>query len=146
MNRTAIRLIPTLALLAGPACYADSENPPGKGLWKEVSGTAIHYFDDVPGRNSIIHEATPTETGVNLRTTESVDLFGDQCIEKFRHDPMTCSIVQPLRYVVGPWNAYLIARNDFAIVLPYLRNASLATDGVIPKRRLNAVVKLLEYS
>ena len=41
MNTIAIRLIPALALLAGPACYADAEHPPGKGLWKEVSGTAI---------------------------------------------------------------------------------------------------------
>ena len=77
MNKAAIRLIPALALLAGPACFADAEHPPGKGLWKEVSGTAIHYFDDVQGRNSITHKATPTDTGVNLRTTESVDLFGD---------------------------------------------------------------------
>ena len=77
MNTIAILLIPVLALLAGPACYADAEHPPGKGLWKEVSGTAIHYFDDVPGRNAITHNVTPTDTGVNMRTTESVDLFGD---------------------------------------------------------------------
>jgi len=77
MNRTTIRLIPTLALLAATSCFAEPDNSPGKGLWKEVSGTAIHYFDDMPGRNVITHRATPTETGVKLRTTESVDLFGD---------------------------------------------------------------------
>lgn len=77
MNRTTILLIPALALLAASNCFADREPPPGKGLWKEVSGTAIHYFDDVPGRGSVTHEAIPTETGVKLRTTDTIDLFGD---------------------------------------------------------------------
>ena len=77
MNKTTIRLIPTLALLTASACYADKAPPHGKGLWQEVSGTAIHYFDDVPGRNTILHEETRTETGMKLRTTETVDLYGD---------------------------------------------------------------------
>lgn len=77
MNRNTIRMIPALALLATSSCYAEAEHPPGNGLWKEVSGTAIHYFDNMPGRKPITHRATPTDTGVNLRTTESVDLFGD---------------------------------------------------------------------
>jgi len=77
INRTAILLITTLVLPIAPASYAETEHPRGKGLWKEVSGTAIHYFDDVPGRKAITHEVTPTETGVKLRTTETIDLFGD---------------------------------------------------------------------
>ena len=77
MNRKTHLLIPALALLVASASYADTEAPRGKGLWKEVSGTAIHYFDDIPGRGSITHEATPTETGVKLRTTDTIDLFGD---------------------------------------------------------------------
>lgn len=77
MNRTMIRLIPTLALLTASACYADKASPHGKGLWQEVSGSAIHYFDDMEGRSAITHEATPTETGMKLRTTETIDLFGD---------------------------------------------------------------------
>ena len=76
-NRITLRLIPALSLLAATACYADKPNPPGQGLWQDVSGTAIHYFDEVPGRNVITHEATPTETGLNLRTTDTIDLFGD---------------------------------------------------------------------
>lgn len=74
---TTLRLIPVLALLAAPACFADPEGPQGKGLWMEVSGSAIHYFDDVPGRAVIIHEATPTENGLFQRSTETIDLFGD---------------------------------------------------------------------
>lgn len=77
MNRTTHLLIPALALLVASTSYADTEAPRGKGLWKEVSGTAIHYFDDIPGRGSITHEAMPTETGVKLRTTDTIDLFGD---------------------------------------------------------------------
>ena len=76
-NLTPVLLMSTLTLLASSACFADTDSPRGKGLWKEVSGTAIHYFDDVPGRNSITHEVTATENGVKLRTTETIDLFGD---------------------------------------------------------------------
>lgn len=77
MIATTLRLIPFLALLAAPACFANPDSPPGKGLWKEVSGTAIHYFDDVPGRAVIIHESTTTETGLFQRSTDTIDLFGD---------------------------------------------------------------------
>lgn len=77
MNKTSPLLISALSLLVASACYADPDQPPGKGLWKDVSGTAIHYFDTVPGRAPVTHETTPTDTGVILRTTESVDLFGD---------------------------------------------------------------------
>ena len=77
MNRTTRLLIPALALLGASACYADTKPPHGKGPWQEVSGTAIHYFDEVAGRSAIAHEATPTDTGVQLRTTETIDLFGD---------------------------------------------------------------------
>ncbi len=77
MFATTLRLIPVLALLAAPACFADPESPPGKGLWRDVSGTAIHYFDDVPGRSPIIHETTETETGLYQRSTDTIDLRGD---------------------------------------------------------------------
>lgn len=76
-NKTTMLLISTLSLLAASACFAEVNDPRGKGLWKAVSGSAIHYFDDVPGRGSITHESTPTETGMTLRTTETIDLFGD---------------------------------------------------------------------
>ena len=78
---TTTRLIPALALLAASTCFAEpesrTENRMGKGIWKEVSGTGIHYFDDMPGRNVITHESRPTSTGLNQRTTETIDLFGD---------------------------------------------------------------------
>lgn len=79
MTHTIHRLIPVLALLAAPACFADEENEQlERHRWQKVSGTAIHYFDtDVPGRNVITHKATPTDTGVMLRTTETIDIFGD---------------------------------------------------------------------
>lgn len=77
MNKTTLALIPTLAMLATPACYADADEVPGKGIWKDVSGTAIHYFDSVPGRNQIFHETTETETGLVQRSTDTIDLFGD---------------------------------------------------------------------
>ncbi|MBT8056892.1 MAG: hypothetical protein KJO72_08155 [Gammaproteobacteria bacterium] len=77
MNKTIIRLIPAVAVLAASTCLAETEKFRGTGLWKEVSGTAIHYFDAVPGRNVITHETTPTGTGANLHTTETIDLFGD---------------------------------------------------------------------
>ncbi len=77
MRRMITPLISTLALLATSACFAQPEQPRGKGLWKDVSGTAIHYFDSVPGRAPITHEAMPTESGMKLRTTDTIDLFGD---------------------------------------------------------------------
>ena len=77
MISTTLRLMPVLALLAAPTCFADPGDAPGKGLWRDVSGTAIHYFDDVPGRNVVIHESTPTETGLYQRSTDTIDLFGD---------------------------------------------------------------------
>ena len=70
MTKPTTLLIPTLALLATSACYADKATPPGKAAWQEVAGTAIHYFDDT-------HSATPTDTGVNLKTTDTIDLSGD---------------------------------------------------------------------
>lgn len=77
MNMNTLKLIPALALLVAPACFADKHAANGKGLWQEVSGTAIHYFDEVPGRAAITHAATPTDVGINLRTTETIDLSGD---------------------------------------------------------------------
>lgn len=80
MQRTCNRATPILALLLSQACYAGpaSESFHGDFRWQEVSGTAIHYFDtDVPGRNVITHSVTPTETGARLRTTDTIDLFGD---------------------------------------------------------------------
>jgi hypothetical protein len=79
MNHPIHRLIPVLAVLAASTCFADeAQEQRERQAWQEVSGTAIHYFDvDVPGRNVITHQATPTETGVILRTTETIDIFGD---------------------------------------------------------------------
>lgn len=79
MTHTIHRLIPVLALLAAPVCFAnDDQAQLERQAWQKVSGTAIHYFDvDVPGRNVITHQATSTETGVILRTTETIDIFGD---------------------------------------------------------------------
>jgi len=79
MTRSSLSLAPLLALLLAPACYAVEEDQTvERHRWHAVSGTGIHYFDtDVPGRNVITHSATPTSTGVKLRTTETIDLFGD---------------------------------------------------------------------
>ncbi|MEJ2256577.1 MAG: hypothetical protein P8X98_06150 [Woeseiaceae bacterium] len=72
-----ISTISTLALLVATACHADKGQNSDNGPWQAVSGTAVHYFDDVPGRNVITHDVTPTDTGVNQRTTDTIDLFGD---------------------------------------------------------------------
>ena len=77
MILNTIRLIPFLALLVAPATFAGEETERMKQRWQEVSGSAIHYFDEMPGRNVITHAVTPTETGLELRTTETIDLFGD---------------------------------------------------------------------
>lgn len=76
-NKTTTLLISGLALLATSTCYGGKGIENGNGPWKEVSGTAIHYFDDVPGRGVITHDVTPTDTGVKQRTTDTIDLFGD---------------------------------------------------------------------
>ena len=77
IHTITLLLISAVALLTTSTCHAEPDHPRGKGLWKDVSGTAIHYFDDVAGRNAVIHRTTPTATGVKLRTTETIDLFGD---------------------------------------------------------------------
>jgi hypothetical protein len=77
IKKTTISMISALALLLATACYADKGQKNENGPWNEVSGTAIHYFDDVPGRNVITHDVTPTDTGIKQRTTETIDLFGD---------------------------------------------------------------------
>lgn len=40
--------------------------------WTDVSGTAIHYFD-----NSMLHSERPTSRGMRRYVTETVELFGD---------------------------------------------------------------------
>jgi hypothetical protein len=77
IKKTTISMISALALLVATACYADMGHKNENGPWKEVSGTAVHYFDDVPGRNVITHDVTPTETGMKQQTTDTIDLFGD---------------------------------------------------------------------
>jgi hypothetical protein len=74
---TTLRIAPVLALLAAPACFADREDSTSRWNWQSVSGTAVHYFDAVAGRNVIVHQVTPTETGIEQRSTETIDLFGD---------------------------------------------------------------------
>jgi hypothetical protein len=66
-----------LALLSTSLCFAQSDVTNSRWNWQEVSGTGIHYFDDQPGRNVIVHEVLPTETGIVQRSTETIDLFGD---------------------------------------------------------------------
>lgn len=78
MFTNTLRLIPFLALLVAPVSFADEEDTDRmKHRWQKVSGTAIHYFDEMPGRNVISHQEVPTETGVETLTTETIDLFGD---------------------------------------------------------------------
>lgn len=77
MNKTNTTLISALALLAAPLCFAEQDSARGQGHWQQVFGTAIHYFDEVPGRNVITHSETPTKTGVIIRSTDTIDLFGD---------------------------------------------------------------------
>jgi hypothetical protein len=77
IHANILRLVPVLALLAAPACFADREDSTSRWNWLSVSGTAVHYFDDVPGRNVIVHQVVPTETGIEQRSTETIDLFGD---------------------------------------------------------------------
>lgn len=66
-----------LGLLSTSACFAQSEPLDSRWNWQTVSGTGIHYFDDQPGRNVIVHEVVPTDTGIVQRSTETIDLFGD---------------------------------------------------------------------
>lgn len=77
IKKTTISMISALSLLVTTACYADKGHKSENRLWKEVSGTAIHYFDNVPGRSVITHDVTPTDTGEKQRTTDTIDLFGD---------------------------------------------------------------------
>ena len=72
-----IRIVPALVVLASSYCPADVEDRENSWRWQSVSGTGIHYFDDMPGRNVIIHSVMPTETGIQQRSTETIDLFGD---------------------------------------------------------------------
>ncbi|MEE4296467.1 MAG: hypothetical protein V2J20_07625 [Wenzhouxiangella sp.] len=72
-----IRFVPVVALLATSYCPAEVEDRENSWRWQSVSGTGIHYFDDMPGRNVIIHSVVPTETGIQQRSTETIDLFGD---------------------------------------------------------------------
>lgn len=74
---TFTRLLPVAALLLVGNGSADADTNAGAYGWQDVSGSAIHYFDAVDGRNVITHSATPTPTGVTLRSTETIDLFGD---------------------------------------------------------------------
>lgn len=77
MSRKTLLLIPALALLATQPCQADMKSFGEKERWHKVSGTAIHYFDDMAGRNPIVHSETATGTGARLRSTETIDLSGD---------------------------------------------------------------------
>lgn len=72
-----IRFVPVAALLASSYCPAEIEGRDNASRWQSVSGTGIHYFDDLPGRNVIIHSVVPTEKGIEQRSTETIDLFGD---------------------------------------------------------------------
>jgi hypothetical protein len=76
--RNALRIFISLALLSTSVCFAQKAEPEeSRWNWRAVSGTGIHYFDDQPGRNVIIHEVVPTDTGIVQRSTETIDLFGD---------------------------------------------------------------------
>jgi hypothetical protein len=75
--KNILQIITALVILAPPVCHAQGDAEGSRWNWKEVSGTGIHYFDDQPGRNVIVHEVVPTETGVVQRSTETIDLFGD---------------------------------------------------------------------
>ena len=77
MTLTIHRLFPLFALFFAPAVMADADKKDGAYHWQAVSGNAIHYFDNVDGRKVITHSAVPTDTGVILRTTDTIDLFGD---------------------------------------------------------------------
>jgi hypothetical protein len=66
----------SLLLFAAPG--AVSAQMHGSGfVWKDVSGTAIHYFDEVDGRGVIVHSVQPTANGVRQRSTDTIELFGD---------------------------------------------------------------------
>jgi len=62
---------------ANDAASQPQHEPEAAYVWKEVSGTGIHYFDTVAGRHVMVHSAVPTETGVRQRSTETIDLQGD---------------------------------------------------------------------
>ncbi len=74
---TCNRLLPVAALVFAATTPTHAGEGAGAYRWQEVSGSAIHYFDDVEGRKVITHSATPRENGVTLRTTETIDIFGD---------------------------------------------------------------------
>lgn len=76
MSTFLIRMLPFVALLLTHADTRADERD-NAYRWQEVSGTAIHYFDEVPGRQAITHSAAPNANGVTLRTTETIDIFGD---------------------------------------------------------------------
>jgi len=77
LKSIVLPILPLSALLCAPFCLAQSDLNESRWNWQEVSGTGIHYFDDQPGRNVIVHDVMPTETGIIQRSTETIDLFGD---------------------------------------------------------------------
>jgi hypothetical protein len=77
MFSKTLPILPAFALLSASCCFAEIDNSTSRWNWHPVSGTGIHYFDDQPGRNVIVHQVIPTETGIRQRSTETIDLFGD---------------------------------------------------------------------
>ncbi len=74
---SVFRALTLLSVMVSSFVLAEDEESTSKWNWQSVSGTAIHYFDDQPGRNVIIHNVIPTETGIQQSSTETIDLFGD---------------------------------------------------------------------
>ncbi len=77
MTLTLTRLLTTLSLIFAATATAHADESDNAYGWQEVSGSAVHYFDTVPGRSVVTHSVTPTDTGVMLRSTETIDIFGD---------------------------------------------------------------------
>ena len=77
MTLTFTRLLTILSLFFAAAATTHADESDNAYRWQEVSGSAVHYFDTVPGRSVVTHSVTPTDTGVMLRSTETIDIFGD---------------------------------------------------------------------
>lgn len=74
---TLNRLLPAAVLFIAAAGATHADESDNAYRWQDVSGSAIHYFDAVEGRNVITHSVTPRAGVLTIRSTETIDIFGD---------------------------------------------------------------------
>ncbi len=71
------------AIMAFAGLFATGACAQSDYHWRDVSGTGIHYFS-----TAIVHSQQPTQSGVVMRTTETIDLDGD-LVGRVLYHPVT---------------------------------------------------------